>query len=74
MQKKISADNLIILKNLSFLSILRFFNIGVKFILVTYLIRVLGKVNYGILTWSDSVLQYFVIFINEVSKLLFSVF
>ena len=64
MIKKISSDNLIILKNLSFLSILRFFNIGVKFFLVAYLVRVLGKTNYGILTWSDSVIQYFLIFIN----------
>lgn len=64
MIKKITSDNLIILKNLSFLSILRFFNIGIKFLLVTYLIRVLGKVNYGVLTWLDSVIQYFIIFIN----------
>ena len=64
MLKKISSDNLIILKNLSFLSILRFFNIGVKFLLVAYLVRVLGKINYGILTWVDSIIQYFIIFIN----------
>jgi PST family polysaccharide transporter len=64
MVKKISADNLIILKNLSFLSVLRFFNIGVKFLLVAYLVRVLGKINYGILTWVDAAIQYFVIFIN----------
>jgi len=62
--KKISTDNLIILKNLSFLSLLRFFNIGVKFLLVAYLVRVLGKINYGILTWVDSTIQYFIIFIN----------
>lgn len=64
MLKKISTDNLLILKNLSFLSILRFFNIGVKFFLVAYLVRVLGKVNYGILTWTDSIIQYFIILIN----------
>lgn len=64
MIKKISSDNLIILKNLSFLTILRFFNIGVKFLLVAYLIRVLGKINYGVLTWTDSIIQYFIIFIN----------
>lgn len=64
MLKKISSDNLIILKNLSFLSILRFVNIGVKFLLVAYLVRVLGKINYGILTWTDSIIQYFIIFIN----------
>lgn len=64
MIKKVGEDNLIILKNLSFLSVLRFFNIGVKFLLVAYLVRVLGDINYGILTWSDSVIQYFLIFIN----------
>jgi PST family polysaccharide transporter len=64
MIKKLSSDNLIILKNLSFLSMLRFFNIGVKFLLVAYLIRVLGKINYGVLTWVDSIIQYFIIFIN----------
>ncbi|MFT7330180.1 MAG: PST family polysaccharide transporter [Roseivirga sp.] len=64
MFKKLSFDNTLILKNLSFLSILRFFNIGVKFLLVAYLVRVLGKLNYGILIWSDSIIQYFIIFIN----------
>ncbi|WP_435414251.1 oligosaccharide flippase family protein [Polaribacter aestuariivivens] len=64
MLKKISSDNLIILKNLSFLSVLRFFNIGVKFLLVAYLVRTLGKINYGVLTWVDSTIQYFIIFIN----------
>jgi PST family polysaccharide transporter len=64
MLKRISSDNLIILKNLSFLSVLRFFNIGVKFLLVAYLVRVLGKINYGILTWVDAAIQYFLIFIN----------
>tara|TARA_B100000768_G_C11251375_1_gene364243 strand:- start:227 stop:1465 length:1239 start_codon:yes stop_codon:yes gene_type:complete len=64
MFKKIGSDNLIILKNLSFLSILRFFNIGVKFLLVAYLVRVLGKFNYGVLIWTDSIIQYFIIFIN----------
>jgi len=64
MLKKISKDNVIILKNLSFLSVLRFFNIGVKFLLVAYLVRVLGTINYGILTWVDATIQYFIIFIN----------
>ena len=61
---KFSKDNSIILKNLSFLTILRGFNIGVKFLLVAYLVRVLGEINYGIYTWTDSVIQYFLVFIN----------
>tara|TARA_R110001592_G_scaffold214779_2_gene467808 strand:- start:4717 stop:5961 length:1245 start_codon:yes stop_codon:yes gene_type:complete len=64
MIKKLSSDNSLILKNLSFLTVLRFFNIGVKFFLVAYLVRVLGAVNYGILTWTDSIIQYFIILIN----------
>jgi PST family polysaccharide transporter len=64
MIKKLSPDNSLILKNLSFLTILRFFNIGVKFFLVAYLVRVLGTINYGILTWTDSIIQYFIILIN----------
>ncbi len=64
MIKKLSLDNSLILKNLSFLTVLRFFNIGVKFFLVAYLVRVLGTINYGILTWADSIIQYFIILIN----------
>ncbi len=64
MNKRLSKDNSIILKNLSFLTVLRFFNIGVKFFLVAYLVRVLGTTNYGILTWTDSIIQYFIILIN----------
>lgn len=60
----LTKDSSIILKNLSFLTVMRGFNIGVKFFLVAYLIRVLGEVNYGILTWTDSVIQYFIILIN----------
>ena len=64
MFKRLSIDNTIILKNLTYLSFLRFFNIGVKFLLVAYLVRILGEINYGILTWSDSIIQYFLMFIN----------
>ena len=43
---------------------MRFFNIGFKFLIVAYLIRVLGQKGYGILTWIDSVIQYFLMLIN----------
>jgi PST family polysaccharide transporter len=43
---------------------MKFFNIGFKFFLVTYLIRILGKENYGLVTWLDSLIQYFLMFIN----------
>ncbi len=64
MLNKLSTDNSIILKNLSYLTFLRFFNIGIKFLLVAYLVRILGEISYGILTWSDSIIQYFIMFIN----------
>ena len=64
MVKKLSLDSIIILKNLSFLSVIRIFNVGINFLLVAYLIRTLGETNYGILTWVDSVIQYFIVFVN----------
>lgn len=53
-------------------SIYNFINIGLikvlnilsKIVVVGYLIRVLGDFNYGVLTWVDSIIQYFIIFIN----------
>ncbi len=43
---------------------MKFLNIGSKYILVGYLIRVLGENGYGILTWVDSIVQYFIMLIN----------
>ena len=43
---------------------MRFFNIGIKFLLVGYLVRVFGEFGYGQVTWVDSIIQYFVLFIN----------
>jgi polysaccharide transporter, PST family len=64
MFKKRTSDNRLILKNLSYLSFLRLINIGVKFLLVAYLIRILGEINYGILTWSEAIIQFLIIFVN----------
>tara|TARA_B110000037_G_C17108782_1_gene500965 strand:- start:1273 stop:2541 length:1269 start_codon:yes stop_codon:yes gene_type:complete len=61
---RFSEDSNIIIKNLSYLTLMRFFNIGFKFLIVAYLIRVLGEKGYGILTWIDSVIQYFLMLIN----------
>lgn len=57
-------DYKIIAKNLSYLTVLKLFNIGFKFFLVGYLIRVLGSELYGLLTWADSIIQFFLMFIN----------
>lgn len=59
-----NKDYKIIAKNFSFLSFLKFFNIGFKFVLIAYLIRVLGLELYGVLTWADSIIQFFLMFIN----------
>jgi PST family polysaccharide transporter len=59
-----NKDYRIIAKNFSFLSFLKFFNIGFKFILIGYLIRIFGAELYGVLTWADSITQFFVMFIN----------
>uniref|UniRef100_UPI0040484968 oligosaccharide flippase family protein n=1 Tax=Polaribacter sp. TaxID=1920175 RepID=UPI0040484968 len=62
--RKLNKDNSTIVKNLSYLTLMRFFNIGFKFLIVAYLIRVLGEKTYGLLTWLDSIIQYFLMFIN----------
>ncbi len=59
-----NKNYIIVIKNLSFLTLSRGVNVATKFFLAAYLIRVLGNVNYGILTWVDSLIQYFLIFIN----------
>lgn len=43
---------------------MKFLNIGSKYFLVGYLIRILGENGYGILTWVDSIVQYFILVIN----------
>ncbi len=53
-----------VLNNFFYLGVLRFFNIITKFLLVAYLVRILGEETFGVFTWSDSILQYFIIFIN----------
>jgi len=64
MLSRINQDYKIILKNFSYLSLMKVFNIGFKLFLVAYLVRVLGQKNYGLVTWLDSVIQYFLMIIN----------
>jgi PST family polysaccharide transporter len=59
-----TTDNNLILKNISYLSFLRLINIAVKFLLVAYLVRILGEINYGLLTWSEAIIQFLIIFVN----------
>lgn len=51
-------------QNFLWMTIIRFFNIGTKFFLTAYLIRVLGNKVFGMITWADAILQYFIVFIN----------
>lgn len=64
MFKNLNVNHQIILKNLSYLTLMKFFNIGIKIVLAAYLIRVLGNEKYGLVTWLDSVIQYFLMIIN----------
>lgn len=50
--------------NFFHLSFIRLLNISTKFFLVAYLVRVLGEKTFGLLTWSEAILQYFIVFIN----------
>lgn len=50
--------------NFFYFSLLRLFNISAKFFLIAYLVRILGEEQFGLLSWSDSILQYFIIVIN----------
>lgn len=62
--KTLNSNNKIILKNFSYLTLMKFFNIGVKIVLAAYLIRILGSEKYGLITWLDSVIQYFIMIVN----------
>ncbi|WP_338646737.1 oligosaccharide flippase family protein [Flavobacterium sp. KS-LB2] len=52
------------ISNFFYIGVMKFLNIGSKYILVGYLIRVLGENGYGTLTWVDSIVQYFIMVIN----------
>ncbi|SFE53471.1 oligosaccharide flippase family protein [Flavobacterium xueshanense] len=53
-----------IAKNFFYFSVIKFANILSKYILLGYLIRTLGEEGYGVLTWVDSFVQYFLILVN----------
>jgi PST family polysaccharide transporter len=60
----LSRTRLNLISNFFYIGVMKFLNIGSKYILVGYLIRVLGENGYGTLTWVDSIVQYFIMFIN----------
>ncbi len=57
-------NNKSIVRNFFHIGIIKFVNIFSKYLLIGYLIRVLGEENYGTITWVDSFIQYFLILIN----------
>lgn len=61
---EISRTRLNIISNFFYIGVMKFLNIVSKYILVGYLIRVLGENGYGTLTWIDSIVQYFIMLIN----------
>ncbi|WP_298485359.1 oligosaccharide flippase family protein [uncultured Maribacter sp.] len=54
----------ILLSNLGYLSIIKVFNLILPLLIFPYLLRVLGKENYGLIIFAESIITYFVIFIN----------
>ena len=62
--KNIIATRINPILNFLYIGLFKFLNIGSKYILVGYLIRVLGENGYGTLTWVDSIVQYFILLIN----------
>lgn len=59
-----SPTRIKLLFNFFYIGVMKFLNIGSKYILVGYLIRILGENGYGLLTWVDSIVQYFILVIN----------
>lgn len=53
-----------IAQNFFYFGVIKFTNILSKYVLIGYLVRTLGEKEYGILTWVDSFVQYFLILIN----------
>ncbi len=62
--KKVILRNKLMIQNYSYLSALRIFNFLVPIITLPYLLDVLGKDNYGLVVFSQTIISYFSIFIN----------
>ena len=62
--KNVTNSRLNLIVNFFYIGLMKFLNIGSKYFLVGYLIRTLGENGYGILTWVDSIVQYFIMLIN----------
>lgn len=62
--KSIILRNRILLENFSFLSILQISNLLIFLLIIPYLFRVLGKENYGLVVFAQTIAIYFSIIVN----------
>jgi PST family polysaccharide transporter len=62
--KSIYSRHHVLISNFNFMSVIQFSQIAFPLIIYPYLIRVLGKETYGIVTFSNAIITYLVILIN----------
>lgn len=62
--RKIITDNKVFFTNLSYLSVLQFFNVLIPLITYLYLIRVLGVEKYGLVVFAQAMATYFLILVS----------
>ena len=62
--KRIINENKILLENFSFLSVLQVSNLLIFLLIIPYLFRVLGKENYGLVVFAQTIAIYFSIIVN----------
>ncbi len=62
--KFIINENKILLENFSFLSVLQVSNLLIFLVITPYLFRVLGKENYGLVIFAQTIAIYFSIIVN----------
>jgi len=63
LKDKIKSHSTLI-KNFNYLSLLNFFDLFIPLLTYPYLIRVLGKENYGIFVFSQGIIAFILVFIN----------
>lgn len=62
--RSIYSRHKVLINNFNFMSVLQFSQIAFPLIIYPYLIRVLGKETYGIVTFSNAIITYLLILIN----------
>jgi O-antigen/teichoic acid export membrane protein len=62
--KRIINENKILLENFSFLSVLQVSNLLIFLLIIPYLFRTLGKENYGLVVFAQTIALYFSIIVN----------